>query len=145
MNRSEFYNDSVNHIYNLGDFARGNENQPLTFFEREGVPNKIKVAGDDIYRYLTAQVDHNQGIDHIYAFQARGTDSYTIQFKTSVAHKIDYIIAGGRGIEFNEINNYNQLYLEPLDQYNDRKTRIVDVIDRVCILTMLNRHMMCRA
>jgi hypothetical protein len=34
------------------------------------VPNKIKVAGDDIYRYLTAQVDHNQGIDHIYAFQA---------------------------------------------------------------------------
>lgn len=57
LNRSEFYNDSVNHIYNLGDFARGNENQPFTFFEREGVPNKIKVAGDDIYRYLTAQVD----------------------------------------------------------------------------------------
>jgi len=92
LNRSEFYNDSVNHIYNLGDFARGNENQPLTFFEREGVPNKIKVAGDDIYRYLTAQVDHNQGIDHIYAFQARGTDSYTIHLKRLVAHKIDYIM-----------------------------------------------------
>ena len=132
LNRSEFYNDSVNHIYNLGDFARGNENQPLTFFEREGVPNKIKVAGDDIYRYLTAQVDHNQGIDHIYAFQARGTDSYTIQFKTSGSSQNRlYYAAGGRGIEFNEINNYNQLYLEPLDQYNDRKTRIVDVIDRV--------------
>lgn len=132
LNRSEFYNDSVNHIYNLGDFARGNENQPLTFFEREGVPNKIKVAGDDIYRYLTAQVDHNQGIDHIYAFQARGTDSYTIQFKTSGSSQDRlYYAAGGRGIEFNEINNYNQLYLEPLDQYNDRKTRIVDVIDRV--------------
>ncbi|MCI2922121.1 hyperosmolarity resistance protein Ebh, partial [Staphylococcus hominis] len=132
LNRSEFYNDSVNHIYNLGDFARGNENQPLTFFEREGVPNKIKVAGDDIYRYLTAQVDHNQGIDHIYAFQARGTDSYTIQFKTSGSSQDRlYYAAGGRGIEFNEINNYNQLYLEPLEQYNDRKTKIVDVIDRV--------------
>ncbi|MDS3865378.1 hyperosmolarity resistance protein Ebh, partial [Staphylococcus hominis] len=132
LNRSEFYNDSVNHIYNLGDFARGNENQPFTFFEREGVPNKIKVAGDDIYRYLTAQVDHNQGIDHIYAFQARGTDSYTIQFKTSGSSQDRlYYAAGGRGIEFNEINNYNQLYLEPLEQYNDRKTKIVDVIDRV--------------
>ena len=132
LNRSEFYNDSVNHIYNLGDFARGNENQPLTFFEREGVPNKIKVAGDDIYRYLTAQVDHNQGIDHIYAFQVRGTDSYTIQFKTSGSSQDRlYYAAGGRGIEFNEINNYNQLYLEPLEQYNDRKTKIVDVIDRV--------------
>ena len=42
-----------------------------------------------------------------------------------------YYAAGGRGIEFNEINNYNQLYLEPLEQYNDRKTKIVDVIDRV--------------
>ena len=132
LNRSEFYNDSVNHIYNLGDFARGNENQPFTFFEREGVPNKIKVAGDDIYRYLTGQVDHNQGIDHIYAFQARGTDSYTIQFKTSGSSQDRlYYAAGGRGIEFNEINNYNQLYLEPLEQYNDRKTKIVDVIDRV--------------
>ena len=132
LNRSEFYNDSVNHIYNLGDFARGNENQPFTFFEREGVLNKIKVAGDDIYRYLTGQVDHNQGIDHIYAFQARGTDSYTIQFKTSGSSQDRlYYAAGGRGIEFNEINNYNQLYLEPLEQYNDRKTKIVDVIDRV--------------
>lgn len=52
--------------------------------------------------------------------------------KRLVAHKIDYIMQrGGRGIEFNEINNYNQLYLEPLEQYNDRKTKIVDVIDRV--------------
>ena len=32
LNRSEFYNDSVNHIYNLG-ILRGNENQPFTFFE----------------------------------------------------------------------------------------------------------------
>ena len=132
LNRNEFYNDSVNHIYNLGDFARGNENQALTFFERGGVPNKIKAAGDDIYRYLTAQVDRNQGIDHIYAFQARGADIYTIQFKTSGSSQDRlYYAAGGRGIEFNEINNYNQLYLEPLAQYNDRKTKIVDVIDRV--------------
>ena len=110
LNRSEFYNDSVNHIYNLGDFARGNENQPFTFFEREGVPNKIKVAGDDIYRYLTAQVDRNQGIDRIYAFQARGTDSYTIQFKTSGSSQDRlYYAAGGRGLNLMKsttITNY---------------------------------------
>ena len=40
--------------------------------------------------------------------------------KRLVAHKIDYIMQQVVEVEFNEINNYNQLYLEPLEQYNDK-------------------------
>ena len=58
---------------------------------KEGVPNKIKVAGDDIYRYLTGQIIIKVLIVSMH-FKLEEQIVIPFNLKRLVAHKIDYIM-----------------------------------------------------
>ncbi|WP_458127428.1 hyperosmolarity resistance protein Ebh [Staphylococcus epidermidis] len=127
-----FY-DGVNNFY---DFARGGG----YYFDREGASSTAVYYGDQNFEMLNGQkLDQIQGLDTIYSFIGRGDASYRISFKTEGLPTTRlYYAAGARSGEYRQSTNYNQLYVEPLREYQDRVANFIKVKDRTLHLGRTN-------
>lgn len=123
-----FYNNQSIHVNNFSDFARGG---PL-YFDRTGASSTAQYYGDQNFEMLNGQqLDQIQGLDSIYSFMGRGDVSYRISFKTTgLPTGRLYYAAGARALEYKQISNYNQLYVEPIREYRERIKSAVAVKNR---------------
>lgn len=115
------------------DFARGSDEfAPNSYFNRNGASSTAKYYGDENYAFLNGdRPEQGQGLDSIYCFIGKGDVSYRISFKTSgLPTERLYYAAGGRALEFNQLYNYNQLYVEPMKVYQERIKSFVEVKNR---------------
>ena len=128
-----FYNTPTVHINNFWDFARGsNEYDRNSYFNRNGASSTARYYGDENFAFLNGEKpEQGQGLDSIYSFIGKGDVSYRISFKTNgLPTERLYYAAGGRALEFRQLFNYNQLYVEPMKEYQNRIQSFVEVKNR---------------
>lgn len=123
-----FYNNEAIHVNSFTDFARGG---PL-YFDRTGATKTNQAFGDQTFQLLNGeQPNELQGLDSIYSFMGSGEVSYRISFTThGLPTNRLYYAAGARSLEYNQISNYNQLYVENLYEYHDRIKGFTEVKNR---------------
>ena len=129
----QFYNTPYYQLNKFWDFARGSDEfAPNSYFNRNGASSTAKYYGDENYAFLNGdRPEQGQGLDSIYCFIGKGDVSYRISFKTSgLPTERLYYAAGGRALEFNQLYNYNQLYVEPMKVYQERIKSFVEVKNR---------------